>query len=532
MTRSDFAVLHEIGVDEAGLTIREVWRSGELKDNHSVPVHADGHFYGFNGRFLTCVSEETGEDLWKSRPPGGHTITLLEDHLLISARGALVAVAADPGGYRETGRIPVFERADPYTPPSYSEGRVYLRDLEELVVLNVAAGPAGARVARDDDGWGQPAEGTRFAAFLAGLRQAAPDERPAAVEAWLERQRGFPVREGDWVHIVFQGDVPDLGLQGDLTGWMIDEAMHRVSATDFYYSSHRVPPATRIDYVLKVFDEAMPDPRNPDRVMVLGEEHSTVATEGWVPSADTAELPLRGRFEERTLRSGLFDEEIAMKVYLPPGYDEGDAAYPLAILGHGTAALESGVAGHVLSNRIGESVEPLVAVFLEMPTMRWAVWYQQRTGNRIVEFLDRELLPFLDEGYRLDAAPERRALVGQEETSDASFLVPLAIPHRIAAASAQSGFAELVEMQQQVTPGFGSPATRGVRLRLEWSRYDRSRRLQAYDSRRTSAWLAAQLAEHGPQHLVVETTRGGSWGHWRHGLGEALAWLFPLDPAP
>jgi enterochelin esterase-like enzyme len=71
----------------------------------------------------------------------------------------------------------------------------------------------------------------------------------------------------------------------------------------------------------------------------------------------------------------------------------------------------------VLSNRIGETVEPLVAVFLEMPTMRWAVWYQQRTGNRIVEFLDQELLPFLDEGYRLDTAPERRALIGQEETS-------------------------------------------------------------------------------------------------------------------
>ncbi|MEM8960347.1 MAG: PQQ-binding-like beta-propeller repeat protein [Acidobacteriota bacterium] len=138
--RWEESVLYRLGADGA---IGEAWRSNQLKASYSVPIHHDGHVYGYNGRFLTCVDAKTGKQVWKSRPPGGHGNMLLAGRhfLTVGDDGDLVAFAASPEGYRETARLATVLSSASITAPSLSDDRMYLRDGESLVAVKVVAKP-------------------------------------------------------------------------------------------------------------------------------------------------------------------------------------------------------------------------------------------------------------------------------------------------------------------------------------------------------------------------------------------------------
>ena len=58
--------------------------------------------------------------------------------ILSELAGVLRLVAADPSGYRELAQIQVLTPgARTGTPPSVAGGRIFVRNLEELVAINV-----------------------------------------------------------------------------------------------------------------------------------------------------------------------------------------------------------------------------------------------------------------------------------------------------------------------------------------------------------------------------------------------------------
>ena len=81
----DAALYRVEGTDEEGFTVTEIWRTTAFKGSFSAPVFYGGHLYGYNVSFLTCVDAATGKEVWKSRPLGGRTLGLADDHLLILA---------------------------------------------------------------------------------------------------------------------------------------------------------------------------------------------------------------------------------------------------------------------------------------------------------------------------------------------------------------------------------------------------------------------------------------------------------------
>ena len=84
----------------------EVWESNAFANSWAIPVRVGDHLYGFTGRFLSCADLETGEIVWRSRPPQGLGLTLVDDALAVLAPdGDLVLVEASPDGYREIARV-------------------------------------------------------------------------------------------------------------------------------------------------------------------------------------------------------------------------------------------------------------------------------------------------------------------------------------------------------------------------------------------------------------------------------------------
>jgi outer membrane protein assembly factor BamB len=72
-----------IKIDRDGdeFSISEIWRSNVFRSSYSIPVALNGYLYGFSGQFLSCVDGANGEVMWKSRPPGGKGLILVDGHL-------------------------------------------------------------------------------------------------------------------------------------------------------------------------------------------------------------------------------------------------------------------------------------------------------------------------------------------------------------------------------------------------------------------------------------------------------------------
>lgn len=102
-------------------------------------VVVGGQVYGMSRDFLTCLDAATGEVLWKHRTYQA-SLAAVDGHLLLLSQvaGLLRVVEASPGGYREKAGIDVFNPgAVSETPPAFAGRRIYLRNAEEMVAVEL-----------------------------------------------------------------------------------------------------------------------------------------------------------------------------------------------------------------------------------------------------------------------------------------------------------------------------------------------------------------------------------------------------------
>ncbi|MDA2937055.1 PQQ-binding-like beta-propeller repeat protein [Acidobacteria bacterium AH-259-A15] len=525
------AALYQVKKTEDGFAVEEIWRSNALKRSFAVPVLYGKHLYGFNGRFLTCVDPATGKEVWKSRPPGGRGLILVDGHLVIFApKGVVVVAAASPEGYREKARLQISDRGS-FTSPTFANGRIFVRNLTHITSIGVSEAAEVAELAPDESE--SAFRESKFGAFVRTV-QAAEDKK-TLIDEFMHSHEEFPIIEGDrLVHFVYRGQVEDIAIRGTMIDFYAPDPMERIEGTDFYYRSYLLPPNTRWDYAFNInFGRLTPDPLNPRRSQSPWGEKSELAMPGWV-SPKHIEEPTgkRGRVESFNFKSEIRGNERVIKVYLPPGYDEGEERYPLLIVNNDFQALKSGKMDHSLDNLIGKSVAPVIVAFVAAFSWTDTTWQEYEYGGpateKYAQMLAEELVPHLDEKYRTIAGAHARAIMGNWLGGLVSLYAALHHPQVFGKVAVQS-LQLLRPVGDEVLSLVRGQEKQAVQFYVDWDRYDfRSTEFETFDLREDSRKFADLLKEKGYSFAGGEFAGGPGWGSWRVRTDKILEAFFRL----
>ncbi|HXV77180.1 MAG TPA: PQQ-binding-like beta-propeller repeat protein [Candidatus Polarisedimenticolaceae bacterium] len=521
------AVVFELGKSSDGFGLKEVFRTKDLGGTYALPVFHDGHLYGFRNQFLSCVNADSGELVWKSRPPGGRGLILVDGHLVVfGAEGNVVVAEATPAGYREQAKLKVLEGSG-YTWPSFAADRIYVRNLDTLVAVTVTAGSAGD--APESVG-ATPAADHDFGRWVASVESSA--DAAAMIDEFMKRHEQLPVVEGNWVHFIYRGEVTDIAVFGTMIPTANPDAMTRIAGTDLYHASYELQPAGRWEYTFVVdYDQRVPDPHNPRTAPSLrGDERvSVVTTAGYVEPSylGAADANARGTLETVQFDGEKYGDARELTVYLPRGYADGDRAYPLLIVHEGPDWLEKGLMVNSLDNLIGTTITPLVAVFVP-PADEWWLEAGGSQTDAYARMLAEELVPWLSQKFRLIDEAQARAVMGSRNYGLAAAYVAWRYPRvfgNVAVQSVALGLGAEAELFGMIERADGDPK----RVYLDWNRYEYRNPDSGVDIAADNRRLAEVLERSGTPFSGGEVLDSYGWGGWRARTDRLLATFFPTS---
>jgi outer membrane protein assembly factor BamB len=120
------------------------WKGKQLQNQFTTSVVVDGHLYGCHGDIaacmLRCVDLATGKQRWTERAPAKCQLLAAQGHLIcLSENGTLRLLEANPKKYMVKGELVSLLGARCWTPPALAGKRLYLRDEQDLVCLDLNA---------------------------------------------------------------------------------------------------------------------------------------------------------------------------------------------------------------------------------------------------------------------------------------------------------------------------------------------------------------------------------------------------------
>jgi hypothetical protein len=128
-----------LAADQDAVTSRLVYTNEEMRNHYNSCILLDGYLYGFDHSVLKCIELDTGRLMWSDRTVGKGSLVAAQGHLLVlGERGELAVVEATPDQYREKGRFQALDSTRAWSPPAVANGRLYIRDLENAVCVDIS----------------------------------------------------------------------------------------------------------------------------------------------------------------------------------------------------------------------------------------------------------------------------------------------------------------------------------------------------------------------------------------------------------
>jgi outer membrane protein assembly factor BamB len=124
---------------------QEVWTKKTIKPYFNDLVVHEGHLYGFDDNFFTCVRLEDGKGCWRARGYGNGQVLLLADQgvlLVLSEEGEVALVATNPERHQELGRFKAIE-GKTWNHPVVAHGKLYVRNGEEVACFQLREESSG-----------------------------------------------------------------------------------------------------------------------------------------------------------------------------------------------------------------------------------------------------------------------------------------------------------------------------------------------------------------------------------------------------
>jgi outer membrane protein assembly factor BamB len=123
-------VCFEIKRKDDGFEAREKWANRQMKINIATPVLVDHWLYSQGpGNELVCVDALNGKVTWMQNGFGEKYSSVLTDGkklLIVTDRGELVLVAADPQQFKSLGRVQICGKT--WEHPAWADGKIYVRE--------------------------------------------------------------------------------------------------------------------------------------------------------------------------------------------------------------------------------------------------------------------------------------------------------------------------------------------------------------------------------------------------------------------
>ena len=495
-----------------------LWQAGSLGKSYSVPVYHEGFVYGYRGLFTTCVDAWTGERKWQSRSPGDGFPVVVDDRLVVvTKRGSLHVLEADPGGYGEVAGMDVVAPPS-WSLPAVSGNRVFVRGIKEWARVDVMTGAAASLEAAPDDD------------SVIGRLLAAG--RNGELDAFLQSAPGFPWIEGeDTVHFIYRGEAADVAVGGDMIGTRQMAPMKRVPDTDCFYYSMQLAADARCNYAFAVDGRHVTDPANERATtsgwyrpnMDVGDgtrrtPFSWFAMPKWAPPVFPGrEAGAPGQLIAAQPASAALGRTVPIKVYLPDGFERVQQA-GLALVHGGSGALAHGDWVRALDRIVGVDVGPVVVVFLpeEQLKVEADVYAQVACG---------EILPWVLETYPSIGGPARRAHVGMGLGGYSALYCALKYPEKTKRVGTQSVL--MLDKMERALEALAAEADVADRVvYMDWGRYDLRNTVEAWDMGAVNREWFTRLRDAGATMRGGEVCDGTGWASWKNRTDALLRALF------
>jgi outer membrane protein assembly factor BamB len=117
----------------------EVYFNRDMRNHYTSSVLVKDHLYGFSSTILTAMNIMTGAVAWRDRSVGKGNVTYADGRLYaLGENGTVGLIDPTPAGYKEISRFEIHRGAYPtWTPPVIANGRLYLREQDNLYCYNV-----------------------------------------------------------------------------------------------------------------------------------------------------------------------------------------------------------------------------------------------------------------------------------------------------------------------------------------------------------------------------------------------------------
>jgi enterochelin esterase-like enzyme len=344
----------------------------------------------------------------------------------------------------------------------------------------------------------------------------------------LKSNQQIPFRMNDEVLFLYRENVASVSWAGDFNGWSANSpeyAGERLGATSYWMNEKQFPRDARLDYkVVTAGNVWKLDQDNPFVQYSGFGPNSELRMPEWVYPEETIRQPgvLRGNLSDNQLIQSISDNlnyTVQYKVYTPHGY-EGLSTLPVIYVtdGHEYADDRLGSMIIVLDNLIHQQlIEPLIAVFVDprnpANTGQNRRNTEYRANLRFANFLAEELVPQIDQNYKTNPLPEKRAILG---TSLGGW---------------NSAFVGIRKSETFRLIGIHSPAFDDAII----SEYNNTEKLplKIYmstgvinDTEIRARHMRTVLESKGYQLAYKEVNEGHSWGNWRGLIDEPLLFFF------
>lgn len=363
-----------------------------------------------------------------------------------------------------------------------------------------------------------------FEDFLDHLAATPSSQRSALVDSFVNATASFPLVENDTrVHFIYRGDASRITIPGDANGWDINAfPMRRASSTDLWYRTQIFEADARLDYKFVLNGSTwILDPLNPLQMLSGYGFNSELRMAHYVPPAEIEFDPniLHGKLFDTTLFSDNLNNSRKIRIYTPPNYTASGARYPLILFHDGLQYLSIAKANNVIDFLISRKrIEPVIAVFV--PPVNRTAEYAGDLKEKFTAFIVDELVPYINNHYRIKSDPASRAMLGASNGGNIALWIGLHHPEVFGNIAAQSS-----NVETSISTPFKTGPKLELKFYLDLGTYDIPVLIPMVRN------LRDVLSGRGYTLQYYEFHEGHSWGNWRAHIDNALEMFFPAQSA-